>query len=67
MSFTAGSIGGNYSVKLSTSNSPWKYDGKRNADNGTVWAHQGMTTNSNIEPHDNVQPYISVYIWCRIS
>lgn len=62
---TVKKLGGEKSVKLVTANSPWKYDGNRNADNGTAWAKQGMTTNDNITAHNNLPPYKTTYIWTR--
>lgn len=62
---TAKKTGGEKAVKLGTSHSPWKYDGMRNSDTGSVWANQGVTTNSSVTAHNNLQPYRTTYIWVR--
>lgn len=58
-------VGGAKSIKLTAEQSPWAYDGQRNSDTGAVWANQGVTTRTNVDAHNNLQPYRTTYIWVR--
>lgn len=68
---TVKKTGGAKTVSLSTSHIPHlgsgvKYGGNSIA-SGNGWSDSWLGGGDNGSPHNNLQPYFTCYIWCRIA